>query len=174
MERRQGQAGQVGFAHPSSSREPDMRSPTQRAIGRLLVVAAVVFCGYASLVAQEPVACSRVWVGHEAEFERALVGGRVTGLEDLPIGVTNPRRGSLDPPTPVARFTWKPLSPGYRRGYKESYKAEIAAYKLDRLLELGMVPPVVEREIDGVAGAAVYWIENMKPWETVTAPRGPE
>jgi hypothetical protein len=150
-----------------------MRCPP-RLRSTILALTLVAVCHVVDLAAQAPVVCSRVWVGHEAEFERALAENRVTRLEEIPIGVTNPERGSLDPPTPVARFTWKPLTPGYRRGYQESYKAEIAAYKLDQLLGLGMVPPVVEREIDGKTGAAVYWIENMKPWETLNGPAGPQ
>ena len=43
------------------------------------------------------------------------------------------------------RFAWKPLRPGYSKGFMESYKAEIAAYKLDRMLGMNMVPPIVER-----------------------------
>jgi hypothetical protein len=151
-----------------------MRGAMRRSTVLALAVAAAAFCAGVNAAAQAPAGCSRVWAGHEAEFERALAEGRVTGLEDLPVGVTKPVRGSLDPPTPVARFTWKPLAPGYRRGFKESYESEIAAYKLDRLLELGMVPPVIERTVDGKKGAAVYWIEDMKPWETLSGPRGPE
>ncbi|HEY7170371.1 MAG TPA: hypothetical protein VH417_05955 [Vicinamibacterales bacterium] len=146
---------------------------------RRSTILALAFVAIASgqaldLAAQTAVACSRVWLGHEAEFERALADNRASNFEQLPIGVTKPVRGSLDPPTPAARFTWKPLKPGYHRGYRESYTAEIAAYELDRLLGLGMVPPAVERTVDGDKGAAIYWIENMKPWETLHGPRGPE
>jgi len=151
-----------------------MRGRIRRSTILTLAIAATAFCGSVEVAAQASAACSRVWVGHEAEFERALAEGQVTKLEDIPIGVTKPVRGTLDPPVPVARFTWKPLANGYHRGFRESYDAEIAAYKLDRLLELGMVPPVVERTIDGKMGAAVYWIEHMKPWETLNGPRGPE
>src|SRR5205085_3462793 len=38
------------------------------------------------------------------------------------------------------------------------YKSEIAAYELDKRLALNMVPPVVERDIDGELGAAVMWV----------------
>jgi hypothetical protein len=152
-----------------------MRAFMRRLLPRLTVL---VFAGALALPgpasAQSTATCARAWVGHEDDFERALAEGAVTGLEKVDIGVTRPKRGSLDPPTPVARFTWKPLKPGYHRGYMESYKAEIAAYRLDRLLGLQMVPPVIERTLDGVTGAAVYWIENMKPWNDKKPPRGPE
>jgi hypothetical protein len=56
----------------------------------------------------------------------------------------------------------------------ESYKAEIAAYKLDRMLELHMVPPITERRMEGKNGAAVFWIENTRPWNVKAPPQGPE
>ena len=118
--------------------------------------------------------CSRTWVGHEAEFEQALRDGKIAKMGNVPIGVTKPQRATLDPPTPVARFAWKPLPPGYKNGFMESYKAEIAAYELDKLLDLHMVPPVVARQVDGLNGAAVCWIEHTKSWDKDHPPNGRE
>jgi hypothetical protein len=56
----------------------------------------------------------------------------------------------------------------------ESYKSEIAAYKLDRMLEMHMVPPIAERSIQGKNGAAVFWIENVRGWSVEHPPQGPE
>jgi hypothetical protein len=42
----------------------------------------------------------------------------------------------------------------------DSYKYEIAAYELDKLLNLNIVPPVVEREIKGIKGSLQLFIEN--------------
>ena len=89
--------------------------------------------------------CSLTWIGHEDEIEAFLASGKVLKTEDVPIGVTKPQRATLEP-GPVSRFAWKPIKPGYSKGFMESYKAEIAAYKLDRILDLHMVPPIVERE----------------------------
>ena len=118
-------------------------------------------------------ACSQVWVGHEAEFEAFMTSGKVTRVEAVPIGVTKPQRAYLEP-GPVTRFAWKQLPPQRRSGYMESYKAEIAAYKLDRMLDMHMVPPIVERKIDGQTGAAIYWVENTTPWSIANPPKGPE
>lgn len=119
--------------------------------------------------------CSLNWVGHETDFETFLTSGKVLKMEDVPIGVTKPQRGYLEPgPIPAARFAWKALPPGQRRGFRESYKAEIAAYHLDRLLEMHMVPPVVERTLDGKVGAAVYWVESVKGWDMKKPVQGPE
>jgi hypothetical protein len=136
---------------------------------------AVIGVGAHPVVAQQSAAtCSRVWLGHEADFEQAMRTGTVARMESVPVGVTKPQRARLDPSTPVASFTWKPLKPGYQKGFIESYRAEIAAYQLDRMLELQMVPPVVERTIDGQKGAALYWIENTTGWNVKNPPKGPE
>lgn len=119
-------------------------------------------------------ACSRIWVGHEAEMEAALTTGAIVKMEKVPIGVTKPQRASFAPGGPVSRFAWKALPPGRRGGFSESYKAEIAAYQLDRLLGLEMVPPVVERTVEGKLGAAVLWIENTHGWEKDKPVQGPE
>lgn len=129
--------------------------------------------------AQNPVTerisqCSLVWVGHEGEIEKSLAEGKIAKMEAVPVGVTKPQRATLEPGGPATRFAWKQLTPGYSKGYMESYKAEIAAYKMDRMLDLHMVPPIVERTIDDRKGAAVLWIENTKGWSVKNPPQGPE
>ena len=50
--------------------------------------------------------------------------------------------------------------------FSDSYKYEIAAYELDKLLELGIVPPVVERRIDGEVGSLSLWVDaSITEWE---------
>ena len=132
-----------------------------------------------SVAAQNPVTermvqCSLVWVGQEDAIEKFLAEGKIDKMETIPIGVTKPQRATLEPGGPASRFAWKQLTPGYSKGYMESYKAEIAAYKFDRMLDLHMVPPIVERTIEGKKGAAVLWIEHTKGWSVERPPQGPE
>ena len=42
----------------------------------------------------------------------------------------------------------------------DSYKYEIAAYELNKLLDLDIVPPVVEREVNGIKGSLQVYVEN--------------
>ena len=144
---------------------------------RLLAVVSLLAClATASPQAHPPqaaAACSQTWVGHEAEIEEFLKTAKVMKMEIVPIGVTKPQRARFEPGGPVASAAWKPLAPSYRSGYRESYKAEIAAYALDRLLEMNMVPPVVERRIDNSTGALIYWIEIVKGWDIKNPPVGP-
>ncbi|HWI19778.1 MAG TPA: hypothetical protein VNT81_18625 [Vicinamibacterales bacterium] len=142
------------------------------------LLGAIAFALSATTVSAQVVAaapdsakCSLTWAGFEDQIEKLLVEGKVLKTEDVPIGVTKPQRATMEG---GSRFAWKPIRPGYSKGFMESYKAEIAAYKLDRMLDLHMVPPIVERKLDGLTGAAVHWIENTKSWSVETPPQGPE
>jgi hypothetical protein len=146
------------------------RSRVALAVGVLALVVVPVPLG----AQPESGACSRTWLGREAEFEQAMQTASVVRLEKVNIGVTKPQRAILDPPAPVARFAFKPLKPGIRNGYFESYKSEIAAYQLDRWLDLNMVPPVIARQLGDKMGAAVYWIEGVKGWEIKSPVEGPQ
>ena len=144
-----------------------------------LVAAALVCLAFsASPHAARPAAAgpARTWIGREAAIEAHLKAARVTRIEEIGTGVTRPRRAWLDPAEPVASMTWKVLPPGRPNGYWESYKSEIAAYELDRLLALQMVPPAVEREVDGEVGAAVMWIDGVESVKQKggKVPQGPQ
>jgi hypothetical protein len=89
---------------------------------------------------------AKTWLGHAPEMERHLKTAQITRVAEKPF----------------ASMTWKVLPPGRRDGYWESYKSEIAAYELDKLLRLDMVPPAVERALNGETGAAVMWIDGVK------------
>jgi hypothetical protein len=118
--------------------------------------------------------CSISWVGREAQLEEFMRTAKIVKLEDVPIGVTKPRRAVFEGGETRVRAAWKPLRPAYYKGFRESYKAEIAAYHLDRLLGMNMVPPVVERTVDREAGAMILWVENVTGWDIKNPAKGPE
>ena len=101
---------------------------------------------------------AKTWLDHRQEIEEYLKAAPVQGeMEKIGVGVTNPHKARFAPGGPVDKFAWKPIKPGNYKGYYESYKAEIAAYELDKLLTLNMVPPTVEKTVNGETGAAVMW-----------------
>jgi hypothetical protein len=110
---------------------------------------------------------ARIWEGHNAEFEEYMRTTPFTKIEEVPIGVTKPKRGYFEAGGPVVSAAWKVLPPGRPNGYWESYKSEIAAYELDKLLKMDMVPPVVEKRYKGDIGAAILWLKPIRPWKEV-------
>jgi hypothetical protein len=131
----------------------------------LTILVALLFLAIPQ-AADKPV-CANIWQGHNAEVEEFLRTAKVEKVVDIPIGVTRPRRAYLAAGGPAASFAWKALRPSTQNGYFESYKSEIAAYELDKVLGLNMVPVVVERVVNNDTGAAVLWLEGVRAWETV-------
>ena len=109
----------------------------------------------------------------EARILEAIRGARVTGRQNVGSTSVNLHlrlEGGID-------AAWKPRTSTHR----DSYRAEIAAYRLNRLLGLTRVPPAISRAIpratlrlapdspvlfdrDNTArGAAIYWVPVLRP-----------
>jgi hypothetical protein len=143
-------------------------------LGILALVLSASLSGQVAIPAPDPAQCAIKWTGHETEIEQYMSTAKVTKMEAVPIGVTKPQRAYLEPGGPAERFAFKALRPGYSKGFMESYKSEIAAYKLDRMLDMHMVPPIVERKVEGLTGAAILWVDNVTGWSVAKPPQGPE
>ena len=150
---------------PTTPITPMMDARRRWSIG-CIVVAMLV--GSVSLVvrAQEPADESAMtWLGRADEAEEFLKTVDILEMEEIGTGVTKPWRATLPPGGPVAALVWKPIKPGIQQGFWESYKSEIAAYELDKLLELKMTPPTVERRVRGDLGAAVWMVTPQESWK---------
>jgi hypothetical protein len=101
---------------------------------------------------------AKIWVGRNQEIEEYL---KTAECVTIRLVAPNLAQCTLRPGGPVARMAWKTRPPGIYRGFKESYKTEIAAYELDKLLKMDVVPPTVERQLEGNQGAAQQWVENV-------------
>lgn len=115
----------------------------------------------------------KVWLGRESEFEEFLKQAKVIKVDDVPVGITKPKRAYVAPGGPAGSFVFKELMPSRKSGFFESYKSEIAAYELDKVLGMGMVPPTVERKYDGVTGSAQLWVDHctlLRERDTTKAP----
>src|SRR5690349_21096608 len=104
--------------------------------------------------------------GADAErqaVERALRKGRIVSVAPLGEGITNSSRVELrdGPRTVTAVFKTADTRVKSRYGfgsetvgfYRDTYRHEVAAYVIDTLLGFGLVPPVVERKIEGKTGS---------------------
>jgi hypothetical protein len=117
--------------------------------------------GRAIAQAQEPTD-SRIWLGKFTEFEEFLKTAKIDRSTGTGVGVLAPRHVFFTPGGLANGAAVKRVPPGKRDGFFESYKSEIASYKLDRLLELNMVPPTVEIKYEGQFASATLWIENVR------------
>jgi len=106
-----------------------------------------------------------------AEAERFLATAEVVDLEKYESkGITHPRRAILSDGGLTLRAVFKDIDTTHDReqlstgqwllNLRDSFKHEIAAYRLDQLLGLGLVPPCVERRVEGNIGSLCLWIEG--------------
>lgn len=98
---------------------------------------------------------AKIWTGHAKEFE------------ELGSGANNPKRVTLKQGERTLRGLWKPITRGPKEWAWESYETEVAAYQIDRMLGLDMVPPTVVKEIDGQKGSLQLWVDGCRLYEDV-------
>jgi hypothetical protein len=128
----------------------------------VLVACVTILLGSQGQTAATQGPTAKIWVGRYQEIEEYLRTAECVSLEALgPKQSQWMARCTFRPGGPVARMAWRSLPPGTYRGFWDSYKAEIVAYELDKLLRMDMVPPAVERQLQGNAGAAQLWVENI-------------
>ena len=137
----------------------------------VIVLSGVV--GVAAPQAPEEAASAKVWLGRAAEYEDFLRNAPVARMEDIPVGVTKPVRCYFAPGSLVESMAFKSIKPGRQTGFWESYKSEMAAYELDKLLDLQMIPPTVERRVKNDLGAAVMWVSPVKSFKQLGGPPTP-
>lgn len=113
------------------------------------------------------------WHGHEEAIADFIRNAPIGRIENIPVGVTKPRRALLEGGGPVTSIVVKDLRPGRQRGYWESYQSEIAAYELDRMLDLNMVPPTVERRVKGTLMSAQMFVDRCVWLRDLSSERPP-
>jgi hypothetical protein len=105
-----------------------------------------------------------------AEAEEFLRTARLVSSEPVGEGITRPDRVTLTDGERTLRALFKTIDvhkpgqqrmeTGYEFDFRDSWKAEVAAYELDKLLGLGLVPPTIERTLENRRGSLQMWVEN--------------
>jgi hypothetical protein len=114
-----------------------------------------------------------VAAGADAErqaVEHALREGRIVSVAPLGEGVTNSSRVELRDGERTVQAVFKTadqrMKSRYAFGaetvkvYRDTWRHEMAAYVLDTRLGFSLVPPTVEREIDGKKGSLQAWVDR--------------
>jgi hypothetical protein len=106
----------------------------------------------------------------DSEKEHFLLEGRIVRNRSAPGGTTLSRRVTLSldgfehdaqiQTIDVAKQVFQ-LRSGPEFDFRDSYKNNIAAYRLDRLLGLGMVPVTVLRHYETKPAAYTWWVDDV-------------
>ena len=109
-------------------------------------------------------------VAERPKWEAFLLTAEITDSAQLrgDEAVTSPWKLALKDGDLVREALWKNPS-GMMGGFLEGWRYEIAAYLLDKLLGLGMVPPTVERRYHGDRGSLQLWVPDSMTLKTKLA-----
>lgn len=118
----------------------------------------------------------------DTQMELFLRTANVTAQKKLESGTTASIRVTLSDGklTHDAQFqpidVYKPVFRGaegtVEKNFRDSYKFNIAAFRLGRLVAINNIPMSVEREIDGKMGSITWWLDNIWMTEAERRDRG--
>jgi hypothetical protein len=98
-------------------------------------------------------------IANREYIEGFLKSADIIKAEEIGEGVTKPWRLYLKNDEKELSGCWKNPR-GILKGHLEGWQYEIAAYRMDKILGLNMIPPTVEREYDGKKGSFQLWVES--------------
>jgi hypothetical protein len=139
-----------------------------------LVVAISFLVPFGGGLAAQVAGSSKVWLGRSIEFEEFLKTADIQRLEELSVGITRPKRAFFRPGGLAASAIVKSIDAGVTAVYLDSFRAEIAAYELDKLLDLQMVPPTVCRRVEGDRRSVQLWVENCRAFKKLGTQQAPD
>jgi hypothetical protein len=110
------------------------------------------------------------------QVEDFLLHAKITGMKLIPKGVTLPKKATLEMNGVTGYAVFKtidekpdhPVTPGgdLEPEFQDSWRTEVAAYELDKLIGLGMVPATVERTYENTTGSLQLWVDSKMDEET--------
>jgi len=124
-----------------------------------------------SLARQEGAAVARP-VLTPAQMEDFLLNAKIGKMKGANKGVTDTRRATLSDgrithdaqiqTVDISRTLFEPETGPKELNFKDSYRYNIAGYRVARLLGLDDVPMSVERRVDGTPAAVTWWIDDVQ------------
>ena len=139
---------------------------------RSRVLGAILLVGLApTLLAQEtPAPASTPALSPEA-MEAFLLKARVSNLRDAGSGVTNSRRATLtdgqlthDAHIQTVDIAQSVFEAGRNTelNFKDTFRYNIAGYRVAKLVGLTTVPMSVERAVEGKPAAVTWWVDDVQ------------
>ena len=139
----------------------------------LLLAAMTLLTSPAQTVATASVESDRSALTAEQK-EEFLLNAKVISSKGIGVGINNTRRATLSDgklthdahvqTVDIRKQEFKTLN-GMELNFRDSYKYNIAAYRLDRLLGLNMLPVSVERKVGGDTASMTWWVDDVMMME---------
>lgn len=137
-------------------------------VARLLMALATI--AWVSVAAQEPPL--ETWEQFQGPAaEQYLQKARVLNKKRLGVGVTDPYKIELDQGGVKRSAVFKTIDvrkEGVTRlqksveiNFQDSWQLEVAAYHIDLIIGLRMVPATIERHISPETGSVQWWVQSM-------------
>ena len=136
------------------------------------VLVGVLLVGVGSrAVAQEAVATATKPALSLDQIEAFLLNAKIVSSRSAGNGVTNSRRVTMSDGTlthdahvqvvDIQKNVFEAPGAAPELNFKDTYRYNIAGYRLARLLGMDNVPASVERRIDGKISAVTWWIDDV-------------
>ena len=139
---------------------------------RSRVLGAILLVGLApTLLAQGTAAPAPSATPSPEAMEAFLLKARVSNLRDAGSGVTNSRRATLtdgqlthDAHIQTVDVAQQVFEAGRNTevNFKDTYRYNIAGYRVAKLIGLTTVPMSVERNVEGKAAAVTWWVDDVQ------------
>ncbi len=111
----------------------------------------------------------------DEEIIEFLRTAEIQSVEDLEVGITDPRRVELVKDGVTMRAALRDFDQTFERmrferefynRLRDSYTFDIAVYELSKILGLNNVPPVTLRQVNGVEASLQIWVEDaLVEWD---------
>lgn len=106
--------------------------------------------------------------------EAFLTKAKITASKDLGEGITRPLKLTMELDGQTHFGVFKNIDErkfgvftfpdgSSEVNYQDSWQTEIAAYRLDLIIGLGMVPATIERKFNGSDGSVQWFVDSMMP-----------
>jgi hypothetical protein len=131
--------------------------------------AAVILLWWAVAVSSQETALQPARTLSCDEIETFLKTAKIGRQRAIPIGVTVPLRATLDNgtlrhdaaiQTTDIREASYTTARGTELNFRDTWKFNVAGYELAKMLELNMVPPYVERRVNGGPASLSWWVND--------------
>ena len=145
----------------------------KRVLGLAVSISLAATLAFAEATTPEGAASLPQW--SDQQKEQFLRTADIVKKKRLKVGITGSSRATLSDGVTEhdahiqtideRKFRFEKADGGVEINFRDSYKFNVAAYKVDRMLNLNMVPVSVERKVGGERASVTWWVDDVQMME---------